>query len=153
MQARAIGGIVTAVWMLMACEPIVNHRGHVAEEKITEKVVVGQTSREEVMEIFGSPSSISNFGDETWYYIQVRKEAKAFLRPEITEQDVVRVVFDNEGTVKDVHQYGKEDAQDVAIVDDVTPTEGHSMGFFEQVFGNIGRFNKDREVDPNRPRR
>ena len=145
--------ILSITFMLTACEPIVHNRGHVADDKIIDFVRVGETTQSAIRDRFGSPSSRSNFGDETWYYIQMRKEAKAFLAPEITKQDVVQITFYPDQTVKSIDQYGKGDARKVAIVDDETPTEGHSLGFFEQVFGNIGRFNKDRTVDANRPRR
>lgn len=142
-----------AAAMLMACEPIVHNRGHVAEDNIMDFVEVGKTRQSAILERFGSPSSRSNFGEQTWYYIQMRKEAKAFLAPEITDQEVVQIVFHPDQTVKSIDRYGKDDAREVAIVDEETPTEGHSLGFFEQVFGNIGRFNKDRTVDAQRPRR
>lgn len=153
MQARDIILIGVMALGLMACEPTVNHRGHVTEEQITDKVEVGKTTKKQVEREFGSPSSQSSFGDETWYYIQARKEANAFLRADITEQEVTGIVFDADGVVKEIQHYNKEDGKQVAIVEDTTPTEGHSLGFFEQVFGNLGRFNKPREVSARGPGR
>lgn len=150
MQARRIILVLGTILMVGACDPIVDNRGHVSEEQVSDKVEIGKTTKDQVLSEFGSPSSQSNFGDETWYYIQSRKEAKAFLRPDITEQEVTGIIFDTDGIVKEVKHYGKEDGQEVAIVDETTPTEGHSLGFFEQLFGNLGRFNKDREVDPRK---
>ncbi len=152
MQVKSvIAGILCAV-ALSACEPIVNQRGHVSDDKIAERVFVGTTSKTEVMQMFGSPSSVSMFGDETWYYIQAQKEAKAFLAPEITEQKVTQIVFDASGVAKSVNGYGLDDKQDVAIVDKITPTEGHSLGFLEQTLGNLGRFNAPDEMKtPGRP--
>lgn len=127
---------------------MVSHRGHIQHESLLEDVSPG-TSQETLLQRYGSPSSRSGFGEETWYYIQSRKEGQAFLKPKITEQQVIAVVFDSGGAVKEVKEYGLDDSREVVVVDDITPTEGHSIGFFEQVLGNVGRFNTpDREVSP-----
>lgn len=140
--------------LVAACEPIVAHRGHIQQSDMLTDLAPGKT-KAQVQLAYGSPSSVSNFGEETWYYIQSRKEATAFLKPEITEQQVIGVVFDAGGRVKEVRDYGLEDRREVVMVDQVTPTEGHSIGFFEQVLGNLGRFNKarDKTVNPGTVRR
>ena len=89
-----------------------------------------------------TPSSVSSFGDETWYYISARKEATAFLKPEIVEQNVVRLTFDANGTVSNVETFDKANAAEFDVAKRTTPTEGHQLGFFEQLMGNVGRFNK-----------
>lgn len=140
--------VAVASLTLVACEPMVDRRGHIQDEKMKDAIIVGSTTKDEVMRQFGSPSSISSFGDETWYYIQARKQATAFLRPETTDQNVVQVVFDDAGTAKEVKSYNLDDKKEVVLVEQITPTEGHSLGFFEQVLGNLGRFNKPREMAP-----
>lgn len=141
MQARSVIAGLVGVWLLAACQAVVDQRGHVVDEDMTAKLHIGSTTKQEIMQTFGSPSSTSTFGEETWYYIQQRKVGQAFLRPEITEQKVTQITFDSSGVVKTVNGYGLDDKVDVAIVGKQTPTEGHSLGFFEQTLGNLGRFN------------
>ena len=131
-----------------ACSPMVSNRGHVQKDDLLDALQTG-TSQAEVQQRYGSPSSTSRFGEETWYYIRSRKEAQGFLRPEITEQQVIGVVFDTNGQVKEVVDYDLSDRQDVVMIDEVTPTEGHSIGFVEQALGNLGRFTGGRERSPN----
>lgn len=126
----------------VACSPIVDNRGYVKQAALKDKVVIGQTSKQEVLDQFGSPSSQSSFGDETWYYINNRKETVGFLKPEVVDQDVTRVEFDSKGIVQKVENYNQDAAEDIKTVSRETPTEGHTLGFVEQVLGNIGRFNK-----------
>jgi len=135
---------VLLTFLLLACSPIVNHRGHTEKDKFTNNITVGTDTKSSIKERFGSPSSTSNYGDDTWYYMSVRKETRGFFRPEITQQDITQVTFNAEGVVTEVKQYTKADSAQVVAVEQVTPTEGHTLGFMEQVFGNIGRFNKDR---------
>ncbi len=103
--------------------------------------LIGKSSREDVQTRLGSPSAQSSFGEETWYYVTARKEAYAFLRPEVVQQDVVGVVFDGNGLVSRIDGYNINDSRDFKLVKRETPTEGHTLGFFEQVLGNVGRFN------------
>ncbi len=140
-QAKFI--ICLSAVTLMGCEPVVHHRGHVEDAPMSEKITEGETTRDDVQILFGSPSSTSGFGEETWYYIHARKEAKAFLRPQVTEQRIMQIIFDSQGVVEEVKQYDLEDGKQVSFVEKTTPTEGHSLGFMEQILGNLGRFNKD----------
>jgi len=87
-------------------------------------------------------STTSNFGTETWYYIQARKEAVTFWKPKVVEQETFRISFNPSGLVMKTEKFTRDDARDVAMVDDVTQTEGHELGFWEQIVGNLGKFNK-----------
>jgi len=125
---------------LVACSPIIDTRGNLPEAEDLEKIQVGATSREEVTRILGTPTSVSTFDPNTWYYISKRTETVAFFRPETVEQQVVTVRFDDTGTVKDLSETGKEPPQEVALVARTTPTAGQSFSLFQQIFGNLGRF-------------
>ena len=127
---------------LSACEPTIDSRGYVADETVESQIIVGMSSRRDVQALLGSPSSASTFGDQQWYYMRSTKERVAFLEPEIIAQQIMQIDFDENGIVEEIDHYTLEDGQKVAIVDKVTPTEGHSLGFFEQILGNVGRFNQ-----------
>lgn len=127
---------------LAACSPKVDNRGYVSGMEWKDRVIPGQTTKDEVQAFFGSPSSQSIFGNDTWYYITQRKETTAFLPTEVAQQHVVRIEFDSAGVVSSVQNFSEQDAKDFDVVKRTTPTEGHTLGFFEQVVGNIGRFNR-----------
>ena len=106
-----------------------------------ERVIVGTSTNKDVLELLGSPSSYSTFGDETWYYISSRKESMAFLKPEVVDQGAVAIVFDKQGVVHAIHNFSTKDEKDVAISTDKTPTEGNRITLWQQLLGNLGRFN------------
>ncbi len=141
--------------VISACTPIVDNRGHKWDTPVKELITEKVTTRDEVREKLGSPSTQSTFGEETWYYITATKKSRGILSPEITEQDVTRITFDPTGVVAAVSQYTLKDGQEIPIVSRETPTEGHSLGFVEQILGNIGRFNKQQgsSTDNRRGRR
>lgn len=130
---------------LPACSPKVDNGGYVLEKDTKQQLVEGRTTKDEVLTALGSPSSQSSFGPETWYYITDRKEAYAFLKPSVVEQDVLAVEFDSGGVVDKIKTYDKNSGKEVDIAKRTTPTEGHTLGFFEQILGNIGRFNSSKD--------
>lgn len=140
MMARGV--LLAAALCLASCSPIVDQRGHVAAPDWKEHIIPGSTTKNDVATMLGSPSSTSSFGNEVWYYISTKKETTAFLKPEITQQNVIRIEFSADDTVAAVEEFDKEKSrEDFAFVERTTPTEGHSLGILEQLLGNIGRFN------------
>lgn len=127
--------------LLAACSPNVETRGHLEQTEWKTQIIPEQTTRDDVVNLLGSPSARASFGDETWYYITTRRESFAFFKPEVTAQDTVRISFNADGTVKTIDSFDASQAQDVEYATRVTPTEGHQMTFMEQFLGNLGRFN------------
>lgn len=128
--------------LISACSPKVENRGYIKQTDWKDSVIVGKTNKQEILDKFGSPSSQSIFGDETWYYISSRKEAIAFMKPEMVEQEATSISFDTAGVVSGMNIHDQNDAKDVELVKRTTPTEGHSLSFLDQTLGNLGRFNK-----------
>ncbi len=122
--------------------------GYVNDIDIKDEIKTGQTTRDQVSELLGSPSAKSSFGSEVWYYISERTESVAFFRPEVTDQRVTRVEFDNAGVVSSLQQMSMKDSKEFSIAKRTTPTEGHSMGIMEQLLGNVGRFNSPAQRRP-----
>lgn len=149
MSQIARSASISALVLLGACISQIDTRGHVEAQPILDQIKPGVTSREDVQRQFGSPSSQSNFGGETWYYISLQRERKAFFRPKTLDQDVTRIAFDTSGIVSAAEHYTLKDGEKITMVERTTPTEGHNLGMMEQLLGNLGRFNKARNKTPN----
>lgn len=154
MRASRLTPLLAMAALIAACAPIVDTRGNVPDSDLVEKIRVGATTRDEVSTVLGSPSSVATFDPNTWYYISKRTETVAFFRPEVLDQKVLTIRFDEAGLVREVSQTGKEAGEEIEPVDRVTPTSGQSFSFFQQVFGNLGRFGDEpgkRRVPGSRP--
>lgn len=125
-----------------ACTPIVDQRGHVVEQGTYEKLQAGSSTKDDVLNLLGSPSTVAAFDNETWYYISQRAERVAFREPQVREQHVVAIAFESSGTVKKIDNYSLKDGKVVDMVDRKTPTAGKELGYIEQLFGNLGKFGK-----------
>jgi len=137
---------VTA-FVISACEPVYEEKGYRLDADQIAKVETGIATKDSVLETLGSPSSVATFPEqgEAWYYISRSTEHFAFLNKTVLEQNVIVIKFDENDVVSNIKNYNKEDGREVDMVDRTTPTGGNELGFFEQIFGNFGRFNPGAE--------
>jgi outer membrane protein assembly factor BamE (lipoprotein component of BamABCDE complex) len=132
-----------AVLMLGACTSQFATRGNLPTEERLAEIIPGEVHARDVAEILGTPSTFSTFGGESWYYISERVEYYAFLEPKILDRKVVQITFDKTGMVQNLDVRDNQHNRDIVFVDRTTPTAGNEITFFEQIFGNLGRFNKE----------
>jgi outer membrane protein assembly factor BamE (lipoprotein component of BamABCDE complex) len=127
---------------LAACSPRIDQRGNLLDPDSVLTIQPGVQTKDQVAELLGTPSTVGTFDDKSWYYISKRTETTAFFAPDITDQQVVVVKFDDLDVVRKVQFYGMNDAYEIEPVDRVTPTYGQKLTILQQLFGNIGRFTK-----------
>src|SRR5437867_1897576 len=134
--------VACAVLGLAACVPTVDQRGNLPEPERWAQIRPGATTRDEVAKILGTPSSTGVFDDKNWYYISRRTKQVAFFEPDVLDQQVYVVNFDDRGVVRGVDHKELKDGREIAMAPGATPAPGRELTFLEQVLGNIGRFNK-----------
>ena len=96
-------------------------------------------TRDEVARLLGTPSAMATFDDRRWYYISRRTETVAFNAPELIEQQITVIDFDEDGVVSQVASISPDEAREIDPVDEESPTRGRSVGVLEQFLGNVGR--------------
>lgn len=133
--------LVPALMALGGCDPHFNQRGFVPTPGSTEKLEVGTQSREDVVRLIGSPSAVSTFNPNVWYFISETQESYAFLKPDITQQKVIQITFNDSGRVAAIKNYDLAEARDIVMVQRITPTSGKELTVLEQIMGNVGKFN------------
>ena len=129
-----------AAFALAACGSAVQVRGNIPEPEDVAEIEPGVHSRQDVVNLLGSPSTISTFQDRKWYYIGQKTQEMAFSKPSVVDRQVLVVVFDEAGYVDQTTSYTLADARSVSPVERTTPTEGKNLTLLQQFFGNLGRF-------------
>ena len=106
---RFKSSLLVSLLFLASCEPIVNSRGNVIAIKQIDNFVIGKTTMEDVLKSCGTPSLHKN--NFTWIYIGGHSEEVAFKNVEIKDRSVVKLIFDENKTLKDkiVTHPAKED--------------------------------------------
>jgi len=115
-------------------------RGNLLDPDRVVEIAPGEQSRDEVAAILGSPSSVTPFGSDTWYYISQRTETFAFLAPKVTERQILVIKFDKDGRVANIDKVGLEAGKTIHPIQRKTMTHGNKMTVLEQLVGNLGRF-------------
>jgi outer membrane protein assembly factor BamE (lipoprotein component of BamABCDE complex) len=131
--------MAVAALAITACTPITANRGNMVDPEKLAEIKTGTSTREEVATKIGSPSHVSTFDETVWYYIGRRTEQFSFLDPEVIDQRVIKITFDDQGVVKTVDKLDTTAARDVDPVDRTTPTYGRETTLLQDLFGNVGR--------------
>lgn len=120
-----------------ACEPTYDKRGHHLDLDAMKSLKVGQHSKKDVAEILGSPSTVSSFGEEKWYYVMKETESTAFFTPTTKNQHKCALSFDVRNVLKNI-ACDREGAN-IDVVSRTTPVSGYDKGVLQDMFGNVGK--------------
>lgn len=153
-RVSALAAVVLGAGALSACSTIPSARGYVVDDVEPSAIEAGVDTRVTVEARLGSPSLTGVLAEEdrVWVYISSRKERRAYQRAVETERTLTAIRFNDEGVVEAVESLSLEDGYRIAFSDDATPTRGRELGFFEQLFGTIGRAPLP-QTDQNQPGR
>ena len=121
-----------------ACTPIYRNHGYVPRDEELAKVVVGQSTADEVALAVGRPSAIGVLTGSGWYYVGSRFKEIGIRAPVEIDRQVVAVSFDETGVVSNVERFGLEKGQVVAISRRVTDDNIKGVSFLRQLLGNLG---------------
>ena len=127
--------------LLSGCAVDVVQRGNLPTRDKLAELHPGTTTKDQVVKILGSPSSTGVFDERAWYYVSARVKQVAFFTPDVVNQEVYVVHFDDSGVVKGVEHKNLKDGRAIVPVARETPAPGRQLSFFEQLVGNVGRFN------------
>ena len=128
---------------LTACSVVATprtQRGNRIDPDQLNELVVGTSTKADVSSLLGSPTARATCDDNRWLYISETTRVRIGRLPGITDQNVVVMDFDPNGTLRAVQKFGPDDSRDVAVVSRSTPSPGSEASFMQQLFGNIGKF-------------
>ena len=143
--ARTLGlslGLMAAT-ALAACSGELTTRGNLLTAERIDEISAGESFQSDVVAAVGTPSAVSTFESNTWYYIGELQEQQSFLDPDVIERNVLVVNFDDAGLVQSTQLYTVADGQVIDPVSRTTPTEGRELTILQQLLGNLGRFSPD----------
>ena len=116
-------------------------RGHLVSAEQLQQITPGVTARADVQALLGSPSHTGTFSDDTWYYISSSTQLRPGRALAVSNQRVVVVAFNPNGTVREVRELGQADGRNISFASRETPVPGNDLTLLQGLFGNIGRFN------------
>lgn len=115
-------------------------RGNRFDKDRIAELTPGVSTRGDVTSLLGSPTMKATFDENTWLYISEVTRPQIAATQRVLEQQVVSVSFDPKGVVSAVNVKTQDDSREVAVVNRATQSPGTEATFFQQLFGNIGRY-------------
>ena len=112
--------------------------GQLPNVDLVKSLEVGKDKKKTDINILGSPSFIGEYNDNSIYYAKIDSKQIAFLKPDIVNQNILQIEFDNNNTLKNIYLFNKDDGEDVSMSDLETKTTGKKIGIIEQLLGNLG---------------
>ena len=133
--------ILCMISVLCACITK-EYRGGVPIRPHQMEQIKNANSKVDVLAILGSPSATNFVGPEKWYYYTSKGEIWAFLDPKFSKYEILTISFDASDKIKDIKLSNIADVnmkQNESVQTEL-PSDV-KLGFFAELFGNIGRFN------------
>jgi outer membrane protein assembly factor BamE (lipoprotein component of BamABCDE complex) len=135
----AFAAAILACAGLSACSPTVAYSGFQAREEQPKDVKVGVDTKSTVLSRLGSPSVVSTFEPNIWFYVSQVTSKVAYKNPKLRSRDIVAISFADDEKVKAVQAYDASKGFRVAYAKGETPTRGRQITILEQLLGNVGR--------------
>lgn len=134
--------------VLAGCSPVTSTQGYQVIDERPGDAKVGEDTVQTVRTRFGSPSAVSTFEPNVWYYINQVNDTFGFYRPHVRNRQIVAITFDKQSQkVADVKLYTEKDGRTLAYNSRETPTRGRELSVFEQIMGTIGTTALPRDDD------
>ena len=113
-------------------KPVVKHHGVPFLEKKQSSLIINKTNKNDILDIFGNPSTKSKFDNDVWIYIerkQTQSQLKNMGKMKIFKNDVLVLEIDEYGILKKKEFYNKNSMKNLKIVEENT-----SIGFRKNSF-------------------
>jgi outer membrane protein assembly factor BamE (lipoprotein component of BamABCDE complex) len=139
-SGRGLGLALLVAGALSACSPMYRYHGYIPSESELAALVVGQTTREEVIALVGAPTAKGLIDGDAFYYVRSRFRDYGYRASREVEREVLVISFAPSGQVANVERFGLEDGNVVALSRRVTDDNLRDTTFIRQLLGNVGQF-------------
>ena len=136
----AVCAVAASAALISACTPISVYQGFQVVDAKPADLKVGKDTKSTVLAQLGSPSSISTFDPNVWFYISQVSEHQAFYQARTTRRDVVAISFDkDDDKLAKIDTLTLKDGRVITYNGRETPTRGRSLSVLEQIIGTLGQ--------------
>ena len=117
-----------------------NNHGYISLQAKFEKISVNKTNKNDIIKIIGPPSSISNFDENRWFYMQSKKENQSLIKlgiKKIKKNNILVVKFNNKGILENKKILDLDDMNQVKYVKDITEKEYKQNNTLYKIFSSL----------------
>ena len=138
--ALSLASVTGACGVIHIFDPTLRQRGSLVDPDALKELIPGTSSRADAVALIGSPTARATFDDNTWIYISQVTSTRIGRTPGVRKQKVVILTFDQGDTLRGIAERDKADGKSIDMASGATPSPGSEASFFQQLFGNVGKF-------------
>ena len=116
-----------------------NH-GFISLETKFEKIQINKTNKNDLIKTIGHPSSISEFDENKWFYIERKKTNQSLFKlgiKKINKNNILIVDFNNKGLVENKKLIDLNNMNDVKYVKKITQKEFEQDNTIYNIFSSL----------------
>ena len=132
--------IILSLLLIGACSPTFKNHGYVPSRAELNQLKVGKSSKENVKNLFGSPSSIGLVQDDRWFYLYTRIKNFMYRSPEIVERQLVVVTFTSNDLLENIERFELQDQEVVVLSRRITESGIKGMSLIQQLLNSAGNY-------------
>ena len=133
--------IFAPILLLSSCVVHVKDHGYEQNSKNFSTLKVNHSTKEEVLDLVGSPSTTSSFNDDSWYYVSIKTKKVSLFNPDVSEHAVTKLQF-KEGVLSNISRIDNKKKRVLNFNKSESPTKGDDSAPLKDFFYNVGRYNK-----------
>ncbi len=145
--------ILASAAALSACAPSTAFEGFQAIDARPQDIKVGVDTKSTVLSRLGTPTAVSTFDPNQWFYISQVTQYESFYKPQVIRRDVVSVSFNKaDEKVAQLNTLSLKDGRVIAYNGRETPTRGRELTALEQILGTLSNgslLQSQQDVNPN----
>tara|TARA_Y100000768_G_scaffold378825_1_gene353727 strand:+ start:2413 stop:2871 length:459 start_codon:yes stop_codon:yes gene_type:complete len=117
-----------------------NNHGYISLQAKFEKISVNKTNKNDIIKIIGPPSSISNFDENRWFYMQSKKENQSLIKlgiKKIKKNNILVVKFNNKGILENKKILDLDDMNQIKYVKNITEKDYKQNNTLYKIFSSL----------------
>ena len=132
--------LLLLVTLSCSTNKVSDNHGFISLQEKFEKITINQTNKNDILKVIGPPSSISNFDNNKWFYIQRNKTNQSLLKlgiKKIDKNNILIVEFNNKGILSDKKILNLNNMNDIKLVKEVTEKDFKKNDAMYKIFSSV----------------
>ena len=117
-----------------------NNHGFTSLQTKFEIISINKTNKNDILNIIGPPSSISNFNKHKWFYIERTKTNQSLFKlgvKKIQKNNILIVKFNNKGILEEKKILELDDMNDIKFTKDITEKDYKQNDVLFKIFSSL----------------
>lgn len=151
-RCAAICLITVMAGTLASCVYDTTRRGYSSVEPKLDAVEIGM-ARPQLLALLGTPSIQGLYDNKRLIYLSETVDNRIILKPRITSRRIIALQLDANDRLSAIERYDLDDQIALTLNETETPTRSKTATFWDELFGNLGRFSNfgNRNNQSSRP--